>query len=102
MEVKRLRNLMLEIFKTLNDLNPEYIKEIFCKTKNLSHRPFNVKVNQNNTSKYGNERLRSLGPHIWNSLQKQVKEESDYNKFKNYIDKWFGAKCKCKLCSCLN
>ena len=29
MEVKRLRTLALEIFKTLNNLNPNYIKEIF-------------------------------------------------------------------------
>ena len=28
MEVKRLRKLALEIFKTLNNLNPEYMKEI--------------------------------------------------------------------------
>ena len=31
MEVKRLRKLALEIFKTLNNLNTEYMKEIFYK-----------------------------------------------------------------------
>ena len=51
---------------------------------------------------YGNKSLRNLGPHIWNFLPKQIKEETNYNKFKNYIDKWFGAKCKCNLCSYLN
>ena len=40
MEVKRFRNLALEIFKTLNHLNPEYMKEFFYKTTNLTHRPF--------------------------------------------------------------
>ena len=83
MEVKCLRNLALEIFKTLNHLNPEYMKEIFYKTTNLTHRPFNIKVNQNNTTKYGNKSLRRLVPRIWNSLPKQIKEETDYNKFKN-------------------
>ena len=68
MEVKRLRKLALEIFKTLNNLNPEYMKEIFYKTTNLTHSPFNIKVNQNNTTKYGKKSLRSLRPHIWNSL----------------------------------
>ena len=102
MEEKRLRNFALEIFKTLNHLKPEYIKEIFHKNANLTHRPFNIKVNQNNTTKFGNKSLRSLGPHIWNSLPKQIKEETDYNKFKNHIDRWFGAKCKCNLCSYLN
>ena len=70
MEVKHLRKLALEIFKTLNNLNHEYMKEIFYKTTNLTHRSFNIKVDQNNTTKYGNKSLRSLGPLIWNSLPK--------------------------------
>ena len=49
-----------------------------------------------------NNSLRSLGPHIWNSLLKQIREETNYNKFKYYIDNWFGAKCKCNLRSYLN
>ena len=32
MEVKRLRTLALEVFKTLNNVNSEYMKEIFHKT----------------------------------------------------------------------
>ena len=48
MEVKRLRNLALEIFKILNHLNSEYMKETFYKTANLTHRRFDIKVNQNN------------------------------------------------------
>ena len=42
-EVKRLRKL--EIFKTLNNLNPKYMEEIFYKTTNLTCRSFNIKVN---------------------------------------------------------
>ena len=80
MEVKRFRNLALEIFKTLDHLNPEYMKEFFYKTTNLTHKPFNIKVNQNdttkygnNTTKYGNKSLRSLRRHISNFLPKQIK-----------------------------
>ena len=73
MEVKRFRNLALEIFKTLDHLNPEYMKEFFYKTTNLTHKPFNIKVNQNDTTKYGNKSLRSLRRHIWNFLPKQIK-----------------------------
>ena len=64
MEVKRLRKLALEILKTFNNLNPEYMKEVFYKTTNLTHILFNIKVNGNNTIKYGNKSLRTLGPHI--------------------------------------
>ena len=37
MEAKRLRNLALEVIKTLNQLHPEYFKQIFDKTTNLTH-----------------------------------------------------------------
>ena len=83
MEVKRPRNLALEIFKTLNNLKPEYMKKSLYETTNRTQRPFNIKVNQSNTTKYGNKSLRRLVPRIWNSLPKQIKEETDYNKVKN-------------------
>ena len=51
MGVKRLKNLALEIFKTFNHLNPKYMTEIFHKTITLTHRPLDIKVNQNNTTK---------------------------------------------------
>ena len=79
MEEKRLRNLLLEISKTLNHLSLEYMKEIFRKTTNPAYRPFHIKANQNNTTKYGNKSLESLGSHIWNSLPKQIKDKTDYN-----------------------
>ena len=78
------------------------MEEIFHKTTNLAHKPFNIKANHNNVTKYGNKSLRSLRSYIWSSLSKQIKEGTDYNKFNNFIDKWFGAKCKCNLCSYLS
>ena len=64
MAVQRLLNLALEVFKTINLLNPEYMKEIFHKSTLLTHRPLNLQVNQNNTTKYGIKSLRTLGLHI--------------------------------------
>ena len=74
MEVKRLRTLALEVFKTLNNMNPEYMKEIFHKTAFSTHRPLNLEVNKNHATKYGNKSLRCLRPHIWNSLSNQIKK----------------------------
>ena len=65
MEGKRLKTLSLEVFKTLNNINPEYMREIFHHKTNVStHRPLNLEVNEKNTSKYGN----NLGAHISKSL----------------------------------
>ena len=95
MEVKRLRTLALEVFKTL--MNPEYMKEIFHKAAFTTHRPLNLEVNEKHTTKYGNKSLRCLGTHIWNSLPSQIKKETDYTKFKEFINDWFRMKCKCNF-----
>ena len=94
MEVKRPRTLALEIFKTINNMNPEHMKEIFHKTAFTTHRPLNLKVNENHTTKYGNKSLRYLGPHIRNSLPNQIKKKTNYTTFKEFITDWFGMKCK--------
>ena len=102
MTIKRLRCLALEIFKTLNNLNPDYMKEIFPKSTNLTHRPLDIKINQSNTTKFGINSLRSLGPHIWNCLPKDIKEGTNYKKFKDFINDWFASQCKCNMSKFLN
>ena len=67
-------------------MNPEYINEIFYKTAFTTDIPLNLEVNENHTTKYGNKSLRCLGPHIRNSLLKQIKKETDYAKFKESIN----------------
>ena len=50
----------------------------------------------------GNKSLWSLGPHIWNSLPSEIKEETEYKKSKKYMNNWFDMKCKCNICVFLN
>ena len=79
MRGKRLRNLALELFKTLNKMNPEYMKERFPKTtletrrglRVETRRPLNLEINKNYTTRYGNKSLPCLGPHIWKPLPNQ-------------------------------
>ena len=86
MEIKRLQCLALETFKTVNNLNPYYMNEILSKITNLTHRPLDINFHLNNTTKYGNNSLRNLGSHIWNSLPSEINEETEYEKFKNYMN----------------
>ena len=67
-EVKHFRTLGLEVFKTLNNLNPAFMEKIFHRTKWVTHRSNNIQVNDHKTAKYGERSSRILGPHIWNSL----------------------------------
>ena len=72
MEIKHLRTLATEIFKTLNDINPNYMKEIFCLSPHETHKKYDLFAHRRKT-KYGNHSLRVLGPHIWNSLPEEIK-----------------------------
>ena len=64
MKVKQLRILPLEVFKIPNNMNPEYTKEIFHKAAFAAHRPINLEVKENYTTKCRNKGLRCLGPQI--------------------------------------
>ena len=71
---------------------------LFHKTAFSTHRPRNLEVNKNHTTKCDNKSLGCLGPHIFNSLPNKIKKETDYTKFKEFINNWFGMKCECNLC----
>ena len=96
MEVKRLRILITEIFKTLNDSNPVFMKDIFHYCQSKSHNEHNLHVHSRNTSRYGNNSLRVLGAHIWNSLPENIKCTDSVYELKNFLKGWYG--CKCYLC----
>ena len=85
MELKGLRTLALEVFKTQSNMNPEYLKEIFHETAFTTHRRYNLEVNENHTAKYGNKSLRCLSPHNWNSLPNQIEKETDSLSSRNLL-----------------
>ena len=99
MEVKRLRTLALEAFKTLNDLNPGFMKNLLAKREVSKKRRNNLEIPNRNIAKCGDKSIRSLGPHIWNGLPEEIKNETSYDKFKEYLNTWYGPKCICSLCS---
>ena len=37
-ETKRLRTMVYEIFKTLNNLNPVFMKDVFHNSPNVTHK----------------------------------------------------------------
>ena len=102
MEIKRLRNLALEIFKTINDLNPGFMKSIFSAKLNARVRTNDILLKARKSATFGDKSLATLGPHFWNALPQNIKAENSYVKFKEYIATWFGPKCKCNVCSLNN
>ena len=98
MEVRRLRTMALEIFKTINKLNPTFMENLFTKRNNAKRRKNDLIIPSGNSVTFGNNSLRCLGPHIWNSLPENIKEISSFEKFKESIKNWYGPTCKCSLC----
>ena len=68
MEVKRLRLLPLEIFKAFNENCPTFIKNYFEKNENSVSKKYELKIPIQNSVTFGDNSLRSLAPHVWNSL----------------------------------
>ena len=92
MNVKRLRTLCVEIFKTLNNLNPSFMKEIFSLRQ--TDRPVREKYKLNldipsyNQVTFGCKALTFLGPKTWNSLPYHVKSTGNLASFKTIIKFW--------------
>ena len=74
LQIQRLRLLATEIFKTINNLNAPYMKEVFeLNTRRADTGPNRLVVQSQISMKYGSYSLRSLGPKIWNKLPNEIK-----------------------------
>ena len=100
MHVSRLRVLCIEVFKTLKNINPSLMHDIF-KIKLFvysSRNPNDLQHYRPNQVTFGSNSLRSLGPQIWNGLPNELKSAENLNSFKHMIKKWEGPNCKCNAC----
>ena len=94
--IKNLQKLMLEIYKSMNQLNPSYIwhlherKEIQydLRTKHLWKLPITM------TIKFGMESLSFRGSLLWNNLNDEIMELPTVASFKTKIKTWTGETCK--------
>ena len=98
MQIKRIKQLAIEIFKTVNNLNPDFMKNIFTSKQNARVRPHDLLTRSHKTVTYGGKSLKILGPKIWNALPTEIKCETSLSKFKEYVKLWSGHSCKCNLC----
>ena len=97
---RNLHYLMTEMYKTKNDLNPAFMREIFCQHESQ----YNLK-NSNNfslprikTVTYGSETIRFRGPQVWATFPQFIKDSASLTEFKNKIKSWSGESCHCRLC----
>ena len=98
MAVRRLRVLALEVFGSVNKLNPVYMQSLFEKNINSKRYKNDLKVPIRNSVTFGERSARDLGPHIWNMLPAELKPEASYGKLKTQINNWLGPKCNSSAC----
>ena len=72
MKIRRIKTLATEIFKTVNELNPNFMKTIFTSKTNSRVQPFDLLVKNSNIEKYGSKSLMALGPKTWNALPENI------------------------------
>ena len=77
-----MKQLAIEIFKTVNNLNPDFMKNVFTSKQNARVRPCDLLVRSHNTATYGDKSIKILGPKIWNTLPTEIKCETSLSKFK--------------------
>ena len=100
-DVKRLRTLSVEIFKTLNNLNPSFMNEIFSLRQ--KDRPVRQKYELNldipsyNQVTFGRKALTFFGPKTWNSLLYHIKSAENLASFKTMVKFWNGKPAAVKF-----
>ena len=96
-QIKRIKQLAIVIFKTLNNLNPDFMKNIFRSKPNARVPPRDLLVRSHKTVSYGDKCLKIFGPKIWNAVPTEKKRETSLSKIKEYVKLWSGHPCKCNL-----
>ena len=85
MEIKLMRFLCSEIYKTLNGLNPNYMNEIFVKScsRYPSRRPHDLMVPRVNQTKFGLKSIQYEGAKLWKHIPNSIKSAENLEIFKN-------------------
>ena len=92
-------SLCIEIFKTLNDLNPTFIKDIFklriTNPSTWEKYKLSLEIPKLNQVRSGTKSLRYLSPKVGNSLPYHIKSSENLTIFKTLIKNWNGTICTC-------
>ena len=92
----------MEICKTINNLNHNFLEQIFeirethrsVREKHL----LNLKIPNYNQVTFGKKSLKIVGPKIWNSLPYHIKSSNNLESSKTVIKNSDGVNCKCGIC----
>ena len=101
--------MCVEIYKTINKLNPEFMNNIFKVKDNKRVREQSIIVREQyklnletpewNQVTFGAKNLKVYGSKVWNSLPSHVKTSENLIQFKSLMKNWNGNSCSCTVCT---
>jgi len=98
---KNIHFLAIEIYKFLNNLSPEIMKNIFHLNTEI---PYNLRErnifysNNPKTVTYGLQSITYLSSKIWSIVPENIKSATSVSQFKTSIRKWKPKECPCRIC----
>ena len=97
---RHLRFLMIEIYKSISQLNPQFMWS-FCTHKDIPHNlregPI-LGLPKTHSFYYGTNAIHFCGSLIWNNLPGVVKSSNSLFEFKNKIKNIRDIDCGCLIC----
>ena len=92
MNLRRTRSLCIEIYKTINNLNLEFMKNLFevRKTNRAQREQYklDLEIPKSNQVSFGTKSLRIQGTRAWNALPLHIKSKENLQAFKYVIKFW--------------
>ena len=96
---RNIHTLTIEVYKTLHDLNPVFMKEIFClKQYNYHMRNKSLDYENPRTVTYGLQTFEYKATQLWNSIPREIQEANDICTFTRLTSKNISKICKCNIC----
>ena len=98
-----VKYLMIELFKILEGITPNYLSDLFVKADN----PYDIRDTHKliqplkRTTTYGLRSFQYYGAHVWIMLPINIKAAQSLHEFKSLIRSWPGPKCSCHICIAL-
>ena len=95
------QKLMIEIYKSKNEIGPKLLKEIFKDSKYKGptlRTPKDFRRDNIETKNYGERSLSYFGSKVWRLLPIEIREADNLETFKKNIKGWKLEKCPCYLC----
>ena len=99
--IERLRLIVCEVFKCVNELGPSYLHNIFnSKEQKYNTRKTKIlEMPKYNYERYGKQSLSYNGAQLWNMLNNDFKNAINVNDFKRLVTSWDGPSCSCSYCN---